>query len=108
MNQDPTAQEMRDYLRQQFGSECDPVDDMTLSFPVECAIYWFANDWHSGQSSNLYSALSTSEYKPGMAENGPELDSVDAMMYEALETQFTAWGKDASATWGDGYDSASR
>lgn len=89
MSQDPTADEMRSYLREQFGSECDPVDGMTLSFPVECAIWWFGNDWHGGQDSNLYSALSTSEYHPGAGESGPEPDSTDAMMYEALEEQFT-------------------
>ena len=52
----------------------DPTRDEMLTalagadeFEVEAAIYWFAADWHGGQSSNLYSALSTSRYRPGMA-----------------------------------------
>ena len=35
----------------------NPADDDADAY---CAIYWFANDWHGGQSSNLYSVLSTS------------------------------------------------
>ena len=101
MNQDPTRNEMLTFLCGFYPHEAEQFDR-------EEAIYWFANDWHGGQSSNLYSALSTSEYKPGMNERCPPADSVDAMMYEALETKFTAWGKEAAETWGDGYDSASR
>lgn len=31
-------------------------------------LYWYANDYHEGQSSVLYSILSTSPYKPGRME----------------------------------------
>ena len=74
--QDPTADEMRSYLRDECG--CDSEFDM------EEAIYWYANDYHGGQDTNLYSALSTSEYKPGAYERGPE----DPTYYDALEEEF--------------------
>ncbi len=60
---DPTLGEMRDLL----GSRCSDMDE----FDREAAIYWFANDHHGGQWSNLYSALSMSPYHPGPLENGP-------------------------------------
>lgn len=63
---DPTAQEMRDYLNSNYP-ECD-------EFEVEEAIYWFASNYHSGQWSNLYSALSTSEFRPSILANGPQQD----------------------------------
>lgn len=46
----------------------NPADDDADAY---CAIYWFANDYHSGQSSNLYSVLSTSPYSPGPLEREP-------------------------------------
>ena len=86
---DPTAEVMRDYLREEFPGECEPdTEDMTLCFAVECAIYWFASHYHGGQTTNLYSALSTSEYHPGACESGPEAGSLDDMMYEALEHRY--------------------
>lgn len=62
-----------------FRSEFDQFD-------VEEAIYWFAADWHGGQWSNLYSVLSTSEFRPGPLANGP--DETAAMIYEHLEEHF--------------------
>jgi hypothetical protein len=47
-----------------FANEFDEIDR-------EGAIYWFAADYHSGQWSNLYEALSTSPYSPGPIERGP-------------------------------------
>lgn len=73
---DPTAAEMRRFLKKRHGTEADDFD-------VESAIYWFANDWHGGQSSNLYSALSTSDYRPGASERGPTDHA--AIMYADLE-----------------------
>ena len=65
---DPTRDEMLTFLK-----ACQTIwrcEDMT--FEIEEAIYWFAYAWHSGQSSNLYSALSTSPYSPGPCTTGPE------------------------------------
>ena len=77
MNTDPTADEMRAFLK--------AYDSSADSFDIEEAIYWFANDWHSGQWSNLYSALSTSEYHPGPIACGPE----NLWLYLVLKDEFT-------------------
>jgi hypothetical protein len=74
--QDPTAQAMRKFLR------ADPYvrefEDPT--FAIEEAIYWFANDYHGGQASDLYAALCASEYSPGPIAQGPS----DPFMYDML------------------------
>ncbi len=78
---DPDADEMRDHLLKTFEGLIDPEES---EFEVEEAIYWFANDFHGGQGSNLYSALSTSEYSPGLIASGPE----DTFMYDELVAEF--------------------
>ena len=79
MNLDPTRDEMLAVLKR----DCAYADQ----FDREAAIYWFASDWHGGQSSNLYAALSTSEYTPGAIENEcPEDAGSDC--YEALAEAF--------------------
>lgn len=65
---------MLSFLSQPLFAEFD-------EFEKEAAIYWFANDWHGGQASSLYQALSESPYKPGPLENGPEHGEVDGVMY---------------------------
>ena len=77
---DPSKEEMMEFLRQQFGNE-DP-DSM------EVAIYWFANEYHGGQWSNLYSVLSTSHFRPGPISRGPEPGSAEADMFHALEAEY--------------------
>lgn len=68
---DPNRQELLTAVKQMpFYCELDDFDS-------EEAIYWFASDWHSGQSSNLYSVLSTSEYRPGPMAHGPEGTALD-------------------------------
>ncbi len=75
---DPTRQEMLDHLATlPFAAETDEFDR-------EEAIYWFAADYHGGQWSNLYSALSTSPYSPGPLTNGPE----NPDLYQELEAAF--------------------
>lgn len=59
MDTDPTKEEMQDVMMNLLS---DPEID---EFNYEAAMYWFASDFHSGQSSNLYSVLSTSKYNPG-------------------------------------------
>jgi len=80
---DPTREEMIEFLRATYGNE------EGFDFDVEEAVYWFAAWYHSGQWSNLYSVLSTSEFRPGAIGNGPELDSMAEMMLEDLIEQFT-------------------
>jgi hypothetical protein len=78
---DPTLEEILAALD-------NPSDD---DADVYCAIYWFANDWHSGQWSNLYSVLSTSPYRPGMCERGP--DGYAQEHYDTLVTTFSVPAK---------------
>ena len=78
---DPTREELIAFLQAQTG-ETDMDDD------IEVAIYWFAMYWHGGQSSNLYSVLSTSPYHPGMdGRLEGESDTVQHM-FDALEAGF--------------------
>ena len=84
-------EEMVNYLRQMFNGMSDGEN---MDFEIEGAIYWFAADYHQGQSSELYNILSTSEYNPGMMEYSPgsENASDDNLMmkemYQALEERF--------------------
>jgi hypothetical protein len=77
---DPTVSEMRAFLRQ--------IDCEADEFDVEGAIYWFSSDWHGGQWSNLYSALSTSDYRPGPCARWADTFEMIEMV-EALEAEFT-------------------
>jgi len=78
---DPTGDEMRAFLRDLFGPELD-------AFDIEGAIYWFASDYHGGQWSNLYSVLSTSQFRPGPISTGPEPESMASDAYAALESEY--------------------
>ena len=77
MNTDPTKQEMINFL-------VKIADGEDSTFDIEEAIYWFASDYHSGQWSNLYSALSTSPYSPGPCCTGPE----DEFLYAELVAEY--------------------
>ena len=81
-NDDPSREEMIEHIRKVYGRDADEFD-------IEEAIYWFANDYHGGQSSNLYSALSTSEYRPGRSSSGPEEGSMGEMIYADLVDTFS-------------------
>jgi len=76
-NYDPTLDEMREYLNGVMA------DYEASEFDREEAIYWFAAEYHMGQSSNLYAALSASNYRPGALARGPSgMDAIE--MYHAL------------------------
>lgn len=82
MTTDPTADEMREFLGASvFADECDEFDR-------EEAIYWFANDYHGGQWSNLYSALSTSEFSPGPIASAPHGSA--QYLYDELVAEYAA------------------
>ena len=82
MNLDPTLSEMQAFLLSNpYAAEADSLD-------VAQAIYWFANDWHSGQWSNLYAALCGVGYTPGACENGCDCFDVAAELYAALEAEY--------------------
>lgn len=53
-------------------------------FDAAQALYWICSDWHDGQSSVMYSILSTLGYGPGMDESGPESGTEAEMIYDEL------------------------
>lgn len=77
---DPTRDEMLATIR--------PVFDAADDIDMEEAMYWFASHYHEGQGSNLYSVLSTSDFKPGMAQRTIDRDTVAGDIYALLEDYF--------------------
>jgi hypothetical protein len=79
---------MMEYLKNQYKG-LEDVNSKDFLFDMEAAIYHFATDYHSGQSSELYSILSTSDYRPGMMSRGIESESETVkMLYKSLEEKF--------------------
>lgn len=79
--------EMVKHLKSWGGPEANDFD-------IEAAIYWFANDYHGGQDTELYSILSTSKFKPGPTHRSVKDEGETAeMMYEELEKKFKALTK---------------
>ena len=75
-------EQMMEYLK--FNS----IDPEEWKYDAEIAIYYFANDYHDGQNSELYSILSTSPYSPGPL-SGLEKESEEVqLMYAELVTKF--------------------
>lgn len=64
------------------------VEDKELNVSLESALYWFGNDYHSGQSDIWYAVMSSSEYRPGRSEGSIEdtEDNTAEMFYDFLET----------------------
>ena len=85
---DPTREEMLAALK-------SFMDEEGADFDAEAAMYWYASDYHSGQNSNLYSVLSTSEFSPGQTHSSVEDEGDMAeMMYKELESQFGGEGSE--------------
>lgn len=68
----------------------DMSDKDAFDYSFEKALYWLANDYHSGQNDIWYSILSTSDYKPGRSEKGidPEEDYEADEIYSYLESKY--------------------
>lgn len=77
-SQDPTLEEMTAALKDTFGGH-EPD-----AFDIAQAIHWFCVEYHSGMSSNLYAAQCQQKYRPGLAESGPEPESLPEEMYYFL------------------------
>lgn len=81
--EDPTRKEMEKFLEGK--KKALEAED----FDIQVAIHYYASEYHSGQSSNLYSALSTSKYKPGRSESSADDVSDQAgMLYNELQDKF--------------------
>lgn len=98
-NTDPTKKEMVNYLKDEFGG-FEGNDD----FSSEEAIYWYAYNNHGGQRSNLYSVLSTSEYKPSPLYSNIDDsdDEISLAMYNTLTQKFG--GEEIGQDYGDDED----
>lgn len=65
---DPEYKDILLFLCGHLNTTADEIDN---DIDVQEGIYWFANNWHGGQVSNLYKVLSQSKYRPGPLHNGP-------------------------------------
>ena len=63
------------------------------------AAWWFASNFHSGQDSNLYKALTALDYRPGPTRSGPEKGSATEAVYDALCVEFTGRSPSAIQRW---------
>jgi hypothetical protein len=78
---DPTRDEMLEFLK--FAAH--QYDE----FDIEAAIYWFASDYHGGQSSNLYKALCKSPFRPSPLHASIVNEGFEAEdLYYMLEDQY--------------------
>jgi len=74
-------------IKNQFKGLMD-VKTPDFEMTMEAAIYWFASDYHSGQSDIWYSILSNSEYHPGRMEKGIDKNSEEGIIYDYLEGKY--------------------
>ena len=63
------------------------------------AAWWFASNFHSGQDSNLYRALTALEYRPGAARSGLRKGSLVEAIYDGLCQEFTGYSPSAVQRW---------
>lgn len=69
---DPDRAELLAYLSAEYArAGFDSHDPASKVWATEEAAYYLAAHYHGGQWSNLYSVLSTSEFRPG--RNAPDL-----------------------------------
>tara|TARA_Y100000034_G_C6904901_1_gene419574 strand:+ start:1927 stop:2493 length:567 start_codon:yes stop_codon:yes gene_type:complete len=82
----PSGDRFRKHLKKEFSSS----EYENRDFDIESALYWFAHDYHSGQWSELYRVLSTSEFHPAPSHSSIEDEGSELgeMMYEELVRKF--------------------
>lgn len=80
---DPTREEMLEFIAQQYRG-CHEM----LEAESEEAINQFASEYHAGQNSNLYSALSQSEFRPGPMWSQTEERSFARDIYNCLVAEY--------------------
>lgn len=61
------------------------MDRVDLAFEIAEGLYWFCNDWHGGQSSELYAVLSCLDYAPAWSEISPADDTDSGERFNARE-----------------------
>lgn len=79
------VEELKDDMRDSLPNILKSEDGFDDSFEV--AVYWLANDYHSGQFSKGYELLSSSPYEPGRLatkESNFRDDELAKMIYDEL------------------------
>jgi len=83
---DAPLEEMREFLDERYSNMVLSKEEW--EFEREEAIYWFCNHYHGGQYSKMYQALCGSEYRPGIAMEGPPEGTMSEVMYSALIKEY--------------------
>lgn len=92
INSETLKDDMVDLLMKEFSDKIENSDEMHMD--IESAIYWFANDYHNGQDSELYSVLNTSKYKPGRSYKSVDDEDENVNdMYNFLVNQMVSIGE---------------
>ena len=82
MKSDPTLEELRNFIKVKFACI---LEEGSIKYDGDVAIHWFASEYHSGQWSNLYSALCGVQYNPGrMINNVTDEEETVCMIFNAL------------------------
>ena len=63
------------------------------------AAWWFASNFHSGQGSNLYRALTALDYRPGATRSGPRKGTLVEAIYDGLCQEFAGYSPSAVQRW---------
>jgi hypothetical protein len=90
--------EMIKSIKDHFKGLAD-VESDDFKFDVEAAIYYFSEQYHEGQWSNLYSILSQSEYNPGRLEtfdSWKESNTIGSEIYDFLKSEYSGDDSDDS------------
>lgn len=87
-------EELIEEIKKHFKGLFD-VNAEDFPFSVECALYWFAHDYHKGQKDKWYEILSTSDFKPGPSHSSIEdEENMEAQeIYSYLEDKYAKSGK---------------
>lgn len=80
---DPTREEMLEFIAQQYRGCHEMLENESAE-----AIHQFASEYHAGQNSNLYSALSQSEFRPGPMWSQTEEKSFARDIYNSLVEEY--------------------
>jgi hypothetical protein len=57
-----------------------------MAFSIAEGLYWFCNDWHPGQSSDLYLTQCRLHFKPSPMARGPEDEDAKYVYNTLAET----------------------
>lgn len=88
VSKDPTKNQMIRFLRKRYEKLMPEAYPESLLDTILIAIWWFANDYHGGQWTNLYKTLCAIPYKPGRMMTLEKEDETVQMMYDDLADKY--------------------